>query len=120
MPVCLLENIAALGRRAAWWADFMWLQTFVARTERHASSGNGSPELPRYFLGREMTAQIIEFPITRRTPFAVHVVREDSAWLVLAGAHGWAHGDRAAALKDARWLSKNLSYQLGEFRDDNH
>jgi hypothetical protein len=61
-----------------------------------------------------MTARIIQFPIPRRTPFAVHVVRESEAWLVICRQHGWLHGDRAAALKDARWLAKNFDLPIKE------
>jgi hypothetical protein len=33
---------------------------------------------------------------------------DDGAWLVLAGSHGWLHGDIADAHADACWLSRNL------------
>jgi hypothetical protein len=28
-------------------------------------------------------------------------------WLVLAGSHGWSHGDQRSALTDAQWLAAN-------------
>jgi hypothetical protein len=66
-----------------------------------------------------MTACIIQFSIPCRSPFAVHVTREESAWLVLVGENGWAHGDRAAALRDARWLSKNLALPIQDISNAN-
>jgi hypothetical protein len=59
-----------------------------------------------------MTAQIIPFP--RRPPPAVVVTREGAAWLVIAGANGWLHGDRHSALQDARWLSRNFNIPIHE------
>jgi hypothetical protein len=38
----------------------------------------------------------------------VWVLREDAAWLVLAGSHGWLHGDYHTARADAQWLAQNL------------
>jgi hypothetical protein len=36
---------------------------------------------------------------------AVRIVRAaEGGWLVIAGPHGWLHGDRAAALRDKAWL----------------
>ena len=35
---------------------------------------------------------------------AVRVVRYEDTWLVLAGEHGWLHGDRGDALADAQWI----------------
>jgi hypothetical protein len=55
------------------------------------------------------TAAIIRFP-PRRT--AVWITQEDGAWLVLAGAHGWLHGDYPEALADARWLARNLALPI--------
>ena len=43
-----------------------------------------------------------------RAPAAVCITREDKAWLVVAGAHGWLHGDERSALDDARWLADNF------------
>jgi hypothetical protein len=55
-----------------------------------------------------MTARIVQFPIQRRMPFAVHIVREAEAWLVLCRDYGWLHGDRAAAIAEARALARGF------------
>ena len=50
-----------------------------------------------------MTATVLPFP-----PFAVRVIREGDAWLVLAAhGHGWVCGSRSEATADAIWLSRN-------------
>ena len=36
----------------------------------------------------------------------------EGGWLVLAGDHGWLHGDPGAAFEDARWLSENLGQPI--------
>jgi hypothetical protein len=59
---------------------------------------------------RAMPADIIRFPQRRRT--AVFIVVDDDGWLVLAGSHGWLHGDYDAALTDARWLARNLALSI--------
>jgi hypothetical protein len=46
-----------------------------------------------------MTAQIIRFP--KRGPFAVHVVGDGAAWLVVCRDHGWLHGNFVDAFNDA-------------------
>jgi hypothetical protein len=55
-------------------------------------------------------AAIIRFPL-RRTA-AVWITQEDGAWLVLAGSHGWLHGDYYAALADAQWLAVKKKARL--------
>jgi hypothetical protein len=55
---------------------------------------------------------VTRFPMRRS--LAVWVRRDEAAWLVLAGSHGWLHGDRASALADARWLSRNRGYPIRE------
>jgi hypothetical protein len=57
-----------------------------------------------------MTACILRFP-PRRTA-AIWVAPTDGGWLVLAGPHGWLHGDYCAALADARWLAANLALPI--------
>jgi hypothetical protein len=52
----------------------------------------------------------------KRAPLAVRITREGQAWLVLAGAHSWLHGDERGALDDAAWLSHNLGLPIR--RDD--
>jgi hypothetical protein len=49
---------------------------------------------------------------SRRTPVAVRITREDKAWLVVVGAHGWLHGDERSALADARWLASNFGLPI--------
>jgi hypothetical protein len=50
-----------------------------------------------------MTAAILPFP-----PFAIRIVREDDAWLVLAArGHGWLYGSQSEASANAIWLSLN-------------
>jgi hypothetical protein len=50
-----------------------------------------------------MTAGILPFP-----PFAIRIVREDDAWLVLAARDsGWVYGSQSEAFADAIWLSLN-------------
>jgi hypothetical protein len=53
---------------------------------------------------------VVRFPM-RRSP-AVWVMREGEAWIVVAGAHGWAHGSRQAADHDAAWLGRNLGLPI--------
>jgi hypothetical protein len=60
----------------------------------------------------------IRFP-TRRS-VAVWLTREGPAWLVLAGDHGWLHGDHAAAVADAEWLSENLGFVVRQTGASNH
>ena len=50
-----------------------------------------------------MTATILPLPA-----FAIRIVREDDAWLVLAArGHGWLYGSRSEASANAYWLAKN-------------
>jgi hypothetical protein len=53
-----------------------------------------------------MIAQIIRFP--ERAPFAVHIEREDQAWLVICHSHGWLHGTYRAALAKAKALARGF------------
>jgi hypothetical protein len=52
----------------------------------------------------------IRFPM--RVSRAVWVLADGPAWLVLAGDHGWLHGSRSEADRDARWLSLNLGLPI--------
>jgi hypothetical protein len=55
-----------------------------------------------------MTAIIVQFP-------GVFVRKaNEGGWLVLARDHGWLHGDRQSAIRDARWLSRNLHVPMRE------
>jgi len=59
-----------------------------------------------------MTASIIHFPLRgrfcRRDALCIEVLRDDEAWLVRVGEHGWLHGSFADAIADAAWLANNL------------
>ena len=55
-------------------------------------------------------SEVIRLPARR--PAAVWLLREGSAWLVLAGAHGWLVGDHCSALSEAKWLSKNFGLPI--------
>ena len=59
-----------------------------------------------------MTAEIIRFP--PRRPTVILLTSTEDGWVILAGSHGWLHGDRTAALKDARWLARNLRLPVRE------
>jgi hypothetical protein len=48
--------------------------------------------------------------------YAVRVMREGPAWLVVVRSHGWLHGDERGALDDAAWLSQNFGLPIR--RDD--
>ena len=57
-----------------------------------------------------MNAKIIRL-IPRRA--AIWIMADpDDGWLVLAGDHGWLHGDRRAAVDDARWLARNFNLPI--------
>jgi hypothetical protein len=55
-----------------------------------------------------MTADFVRFPPRRMAAVFVCEERSGDGWLVLAGAHGWLHGDRRSALADVRALAANL------------
>jgi hypothetical protein len=57
-------------------------------------------------------AAILRFP--PRHSGTIWVTRSRTEWLVLAGPYSWSHGDRNAALQDARWLPGNLSLPIRE------
>ena len=59
-----------------------------------------------------MSARIIRFPPRRSS--AIWILREGPVWLVLARGHGWLHGDRASAFREAHWLSQNLGVPIRE------
>lgn len=50
-----------------------------------------------------MMAQIIPFPAVG--PFAVTVMRDGAAWLVVCRDHGWLHGDRGQAIREAEAIA---------------
>jgi len=53
---------------------------------------------------------LVRFPA--RATSCVWLLREDAAWLVLAGSHGWLHGDYHTAHADAEWLAENLGLPI--------
>jgi hypothetical protein len=56
---------------------------------------------------------IVRFPLRRIG--SILIVRErGGGWLVLAGSHGWLHGDRRTAFADAHWLARNLGLPMRE------
>jgi hypothetical protein len=57
-----------------------------------------------------MSARVIRFPPRRCA--AVWILRDDGAWLVVAGSSGWLYGDRRAAIRDAQWLARNLNLPI--------
>ena len=50
----------------------------------------------------------------RAVPLVWLLQASEGGWLVLAGSHGWLHGDRRAALADAHWLAWNLGLAVRE------
>jgi hypothetical protein len=53
-----------------------------------------------------MSADVLRFPPRRSA--AIWLTREAAGgWLVLGHGHAWSHGDCAAAVEDALWLSQN-------------
>ncbi|MPZ36594.1 MAG: hypothetical protein GEU95_00795 [Rhizobiales bacterium] len=57
-----------------------------------------------------MTTDVIRFPMRRSA--VIWVTNVTGQWVVLNGDHGWIHSDRAGALQDARWLSKNTGLPI--------
>jgi len=53
------------------------------------------------------SGRLLHFPAR-----CVWILREDAAWLVLAGSHGWLHGDYHTACTDAQWLAQNLGLPI--------
>ena len=61
-----------------------------------------------------MTAAVVRFPFCRIEPILIVRERGGDGWIVLAGSHGWIHGDRRGALADAHWLRWNLGLPIRE------
>ena len=56
---------------------------------------------------------VVRFPARRLV--AVFVLSTRDGWLVLGPrGHGWLHGDRTGALRDAQWLADNWQLPIGE------
>ena len=70
------------------------------------------PPSPRKTFSNDVkrSSPLVRFPA--RHASCVWILRESTAWLVLHGNHGWAHGDHRAARADAEWLSKNLGLPI--------
>jgi hypothetical protein len=49
---------------------------------------------------------LVRFPSRRSA--AVWVMPEGQSWIVVAGSHGWEHGSRDEADRDAAWMGRNL------------
>jgi hypothetical protein len=60
-----------------------------------------------------MTASVAPFPPRRSAAVWLLQARE-GGWLVLARGHGWLHDSHSDAIKDARWLARNLGYPIRE------
>ena len=50
---------------------------------------------------------VIRFP-ARHTAVVWLLQASEGGWLVLHGPHGWVHGERSDAFKNASWLAANL------------
>jgi hypothetical protein len=61
-----------------------------------------------------MSGRIHRFPY--RCIAAVLVFQADDGWLALAGSSGWLFGSRREALREARWLARNLAWPVRELR----
>jgi hypothetical protein len=55
---------------------------------------------------------LIRFPPRRSTAILVCAERGGDGWLAIAGARGWLFGSLAEALREARWLSRNLDFPI--------
>jgi hypothetical protein len=66
--------------------------------------------------GAAVMTAIIRFPM--RNAAAIFVMEAEDGWYVLARQYGWLHGDRRAALHDAKWLSRNLGLQIRNCNDE--
>ena len=96
-------------------------ETVVTSTSRLAATacelepGGGAMRMTSAALAipvPDRAMNLIRFPLRRSA--AVWVLREEPAWLVLAGEHGWLVGSRDEAIAEARWLGKNLTLPIRE------
>jgi hypothetical protein len=53
---------------------------------------------------------VVRFPPRRSA--VVWVIPEGKGWLVVSGSHGWLHGSRRDADRDAQWLGRNLGLPI--------
>jgi hypothetical protein len=59
-----------------------------------------------------MSADMVRFPARRTTCIWIMGPEAEGGWLVLAGEHGWSHGDYDAARDEARWMARNLGLPI--------
>jgi hypothetical protein len=57
------------------------------------------------------SASVVRFP-QRRAQAIWIVPGRDDPWIVLAGEHGWSHGDHHSAITDAEWLARNFGLPI--------
>jgi hypothetical protein len=60
-----------------------------------------------------MTARVIRF-LGRHAAVVWLLQATEGGWLVLARGHGWLHGSRDEALRDADWLARNFGFAVRE------
>jgi len=56
--------------------------------------------------------RLIHFPMRRANCIWIIAEAEDAPWLVVAGDHGWARGEKESAEADARWLAANFNLPI--------
>jgi hypothetical protein len=55
---------------------------------------------------------VIRYPLRRS--FAIWLLREAGAWLVVSGDHGWLFGSRREAISEARRLAQIFNDPIRE------
>jgi hypothetical protein len=63
---------------------------------------------------------VLRFDSRRSVAVWLTRVERPPGWLVLAGDHGFLHGNHAAAVADAEWLSQNLGFVVRQAGASNH
>ena len=53
-------------------------------------------------------------PLPPRGPFAVRIMREGAAWLVVCRKHGWLFGSRREALREAADVARGFGVAVVE------
>jgi hypothetical protein len=66
---------------------------------------------PRPRRTADKSASVLAFPPQSQAIWVIPGGRDDP-WLVLAGSHGWVHGDPDSATRDAEWLSDNFGLPI--------
>ena len=93
-------------------ADIETIRKALCRDSHGRASGPLGAALDLIAEGGVVIADILAFP--PRGPFAVRILREDEAWLVVCRENGWLHGDRNAALHDARAIAHSFGVGVTE------